>query len=61
MSRKYRAELSYLREMYGKEKTIRKELRIKESALKCAEKKAKEQNRNFNNYIETLILEDCKK
>lgn len=47
--------------MYGKEKTIRKELRIKESALKCAEKKAKASNRSFNNYIETLILEDCKK
>ena len=47
--------------MYGIEKTKRKELRIKESALKCAMDKAKKSNRSLNNYIETLILEDCKK
>jgi hypothetical protein len=45
--------------MYGKEKTVRKELRIKESALNCAERLCKEQNRNFNNLIETLIFNAC--
>jgi hypothetical protein len=53
--------MAYLRYMYGIEKTKRKELRLKESALKCAIAKAKALNRSFNNYIETLILEDCKK
>lgn len=45
--------------MYGKEKTVRKELRIKESALKCAKTLCKDQNRNFNNLIETLIFNAC--
>jgi hypothetical protein len=45
--------------MYGKEKTVRKELRIKESALKCAERLCEDQNRNFNNLIETLIFNAC--
>ena len=48
--------------MYGKEKQIRKELRIKESAFNCAKKRMKDRNNpSFNNYVETLILEDCKK
>lgn len=34
-------------------------MRIKESALKCAEKLCIEQNRNFNNLIETLIFNAC--
>lgn len=53
--------MAYLRVMYGKEKTKRKELRLKETALKCAMDKCKALNRSFNNYIETLILNDCKK
>jgi len=47
--------------MYGQEQKVRHELKIKESASKCAMLKAKNTNRSFNNYIETLILEDCKK
>lgn len=40
----------------------RKQLVIDEETLKCAAKRMKETNRkSFNNYIENLILEDCKK
>lgn len=47
--------------MYGKEKTKRKDLRIKESAIKCAERLMKEQNRTFNNLVETLIFNECER
>lgn len=46
--------------MYGKEKTVRKQLRIKDSAMKCAEEICRLENRSFNNFIETLIFEKCK-
>ncbi len=40
----------------------RKNLVLDEDILKCAAKRMKESHRkSFNNYIENLILEDCKK
>lgn len=45
--------------MYGKEKTIRKQLRVKGSAIKCANELCQSQNRSFNNLIETLIFNEC--
>lgn len=45
----------------GLVKKARRQLSISQEADKCAQTKAKEKNRSFNNYIETLILEDCKK
>jgi hypothetical protein len=40
---------------------IRKNLVLLKEAVDCAEKRRKEQGRSFNNYIETLIFNDCKK
>lgn len=45
--------------MYGKEKTVRKQLRIKKSAMDCADELCSNQNRSFNNLIETLIFGAC--
>jgi hypothetical protein len=47
--------------MYGKEKTERKQLRIKKSAIECAEQLCNVENRSFNNLIETLIFDRCEK
>lgn len=48
----------YLHTM-NKEKKIRKQLTITKKAFDCATKSASNTNRSFNNYIETLILNDC--
>lgn len=47
--------------MYGKERQKRKQLRMRESVLKCAEDLCDEQNRTFNNLVETLILKECER
>jgi len=42
-------------------KKARKQLSISQEAFKCAEKLRADRNRSFNNFIETLILEECKR
>lgn len=41
---------------------VRKQLVLEEDAVKCAARRVKETRRkSFNNYVENLIFEDCKK
>jgi len=40
---------------------VRKNLVLTKEAVECADARRKEQGRSFNNYIESLILKDCKK
>lgn len=42
-------------------KTRRYTLRLEKLAQQCAEEKAVKKGMSMNQYIETLILEDCKK
>lgn len=42
-------------------KTVRKELRLSQKAWDCANEQSAKTSRSFNNYIEYLILQNCKK
>jgi len=42
-------------------KTKRYTIRLEIKAQECAKEKAARKKMSFNQYIETLVLEDCKK
>jgi hypothetical protein len=46
--------------MYGQEKQVRKQFRLKQSVIDAAKDLCKHENRNFTNLIETLILREHK-
>jgi len=45
----------------AKEKKMRKQLTLSETAYKCVVEHGGNTNRSFNNFIETLILQHCNK